>query len=75
MSQRSIIDECLNLDQDLNYAYRLYEYFQKNTDKPFKSYDEAVKFIDEYVQLLFDSKLHNSQELSSMFINLKRNSE
>ena len=72
MSQKSIIDECLNLDQDLNYAYKLYEYFQKNTGKPFKSYDEAVKFIDEYVQLLFDSKLHNSQELASMFINWKK---
>lgn len=60
------------MDEYLNDAYKLYKHFQVNTSKPFDSYEESEKFIGEFVQLLFDSKLHNSQELAHMFMNWKK---
>jgi len=69
MSPKSIIDECLELNEKLKEAYKFYADFQKATSQPFDTKVEALEFIDDFVTRLYASNLDGSINLANMFIN------
>lgn len=69
MSQKTIIDKCLEYSEDLKRAYEFYKHFQINTETPFENKEEALEFIDDYVNKLYGSKLDGSKDLANTFIN------
>lgn len=72
MSEASIIKECLEIDDRLLSAYKLYEHFQINTKDLFESEDESLAFIDDFVQILYGSNLPNAKVLADTFINWRK---
>lgn len=72
MSESSIIKECLSVSAELSEAYQLYAYFQTSTNKLFETYDEAILFINEYVNKMFNSKIPEFYNLAKLFINWKK---
>lgn len=72
MSEASIINECLAIDDRLFRAYKLYEHFQIKTNDLFETETESLAFIDDFIQILYGSDLPNAKVLADTFINWRK---
>ncbi|VEU80119.1 ISL3 family transposase [Haploplasma axanthum] len=71
MSEYTIVRDIISYGDDLTNAYNLYSYFQVSTNTPFDSFDDAMSFIDDFINKLYASKLPEFISLAGMFINWK----
>lgn len=72
MNETGIVEQCLSVDNELRDAYDLYAHFQYYTTNQFASYEEAINFLNDFINKLFNSKIKEYVSLAKMFINWKK---